>query len=124
LWTLIAVRNSPYSQIYPQRAVPTVPFSDLLKISAARTIAAAKRYAPEAVSTANKDLRSVQAEASRLGYRGFQYDARLALGEIAMKSKNVAGARSLFESLKRDARADGFTLFEQKATAALYSERK
>jgi len=95
-----------------------------VKISAARVIAAADGYAPAAVSTADKDLRSVLAEASRLGYRGFQYDSRLALGEIAMKSKSVTIGHSLLESLKRDAHSYGFDLFQQRASALLYSGQR
>jgi len=58
------------------------------------------------------------AEASKHGYLGSEYEIELALGEIEMKSGNIAAGRRRLDDLEKDARARGFLLVARKAAAA------
>jgi hypothetical protein len=81
-----------------------------VEIAVARIDPAANNYSAGAVSRATKVLKSALADASKFGFRGYQLEARLALGEITMKSNNVVAGRSLLESVRRDAHREGFGL--------------
>lgn len=52
-------------------------------------------------------LRAVQAEATKLGWRGYELEARLRLGEIEMRLHH-SGAREQLAQLDRDAQASGY----------------
>ncbi|HXJ95463.1 MAG TPA: tetratricopeptide repeat protein [Terriglobia bacterium] len=62
-----------------------------------------------------KWLKSALADASRLGYLGYQFEARLGLGEIQMKSGHAAEGRSQLASLAKEAHAKGFGLIAREA---------
>ncbi len=81
-------------------------------ITAARVRAAMGKPA-EAIQTLSTTL----AEATKYGFVKQQYEARLALGEIEMKSGAPAG-RARLAKLQKDATAKGFLLIARKATAA------
>ena len=83
------------------------------RIATARARAAMPRNAD-----ARKDLEGVLAEAARLGLSQYQFEARLALGEMEMKSKETATGRAHLAALERDATARGFLLIARKAHAA------
>ena len=58
-------------------------------------------------------------EATKANLLFFQYDARLALGELEIKSGKVAAGRARLTTLEKDARSKGFLLIARKAAAAL-----
>ena len=60
-------------------------------------------------------------EAHRLGALGEEFDARLALGEIEMKTGAANAGRAHLTQLHRDAQAKGYLLVARKADAALPS---
>jgi hypothetical protein len=60
-----------------------------------------------------RDLLSVQAQASSLGYRLLEFEAR-----VAFAGMNSSGnARATLEALEREARKEGFGLIARKAYA-------
>lgn len=70
---------------------------------------------------AKKTLLSVLNEAGKAGFVPYRFEARLALGEIEMKSSNTEG-RARLQVLQKDAKAKGFMLIARKASAALNLE--
>ena len=73
---------------------------------------------PLATEEARGELQSAIVMARRLGYFGFECEARLALGEIEMQARPSAG-RSDLEALARDTHARGFELISREATRLL-----
>jgi predicted negative regulator of RcsB-dependent stress response len=68
---------------------------------------------------AAKSLQSILAQQTQLGDVPLQFEARLALGEIEVKSGNSASGRSRLTALENDANAKGFVLIARKAHATL-----
>lgn len=64
---------------------------------------------------ARKSLANVLAEAMKHGFVGLQFEARLALGEIEMKSGETVAGRAHLKQLQKEATAKGFTLIARKA---------
>ena len=73
---------------------------------------------PANTKQAAKSLHSALAEATAAGFVNYQLEARLALGEIQMRSGDSAGTRTTLEVLQKDAAARGFSLIARKAAAA------
>jgi len=73
------------------------------------------RYASDDSVKATQELDSVLSEATQFGIVPEQLEARLALGEIEMKSGQVAAGRTRLEALKKDAAAKGFALIARNA---------
>ncbi len=67
---------------------------------------------------AKKSLKATLAEAKKYGSVGNQLEARLALGEIEMKSGESAAGRVHLKALEKDAAAMHFALIASKAAAA------
>jgi len=65
---------------------------------------------------ARKELEAVQSSARRLGYRLYEYQARLAIGEIEMWSGSAAAGTHL-AALEKDAREHGAGLVANQAQA-------
>ena len=63
-------------------------------------------------------LHDAVADASKAGFVGLQFDARLALGEAEVKAANFVEGRAELKRLERDARAKGFLLIARKAVTA------
>jgi tetratricopeptide (TPR) repeat protein/TolB-like protein len=74
--------------------------------------------APVDRAAAGRSLEATLAEATRLGFVPYQYQARLALAEIELKAGHSAAGRARLVALEKDARAKGFLLIAQKAAAA------
>ena len=74
---------------------------------------------PEAVRT----LENVRGDASRHGYAGFEFESRLNLGELELRSGKANAGRARLQQLQTDARNKGFLLIARKANAALNYER-
>jgi tetratricopeptide (TPR) repeat protein len=66
-----------------------------------------------------KYLESALADASRLGYLGYQLEARLALGEIAMKAGRLTEGHAALKALEGDAAAKGFGSIVNEAASIL-----
>jgi len=61
------------------------------------------------------NLATTLAEATRLGFVGFQFDTRLAIGEIEMKAGRVGTGRARLAALEKDATEKGFLLTAHNA---------
>jgi tetratricopeptide (TPR) repeat protein/TolB-like protein/tRNA A-37 threonylcarbamoyl transferase component Bud32 len=72
---------------------------------------------PLNATAAAKTLARSVIEAKKFGFVDYQFDARLALGEIEMQS-GTPGASAHLKQLQRDASAKGFVLIARKAAAA------
>ena len=83
------------------------------KIAAARAWTAMQQDAD-----ARRDLEEILAEATQLGLRKYQFEARLALGEIETKPNKTVVDRAHLAVLEKDATARGFLLIARKARAA------
>jgi serine/threonine protein kinase/tetratricopeptide (TPR) repeat protein/TolB-like protein len=85
----------------------------LVDITAAR-VRAASGHSAEAM----KKLVTVLAEATKTGFVGDQLEARLALGEIEMKSGKTSAGRARLAALEKEAAKKDFLLIARKAAAA------
>jgi hypothetical protein len=70
---------------------------------------------PANTKRAAKSLQLALAEATAAGFVNYQLEARLAQGEIKMRSGDSAGTRTTLELLQKDAAARGFNLIARKA---------
>ena len=98
----------------------------LAKTSQERHVIATVQIAQARVAAATgksedaaKSLEAVLADMTRLGLIAFQMEARLALGEIQIKSANTAAAgQETLRALEKDGTAKGFLLIAHRAHAA------
>jgi serine/threonine protein kinase/tetratricopeptide (TPR) repeat protein len=67
------------------------------------------------ITLAAKHLETVAAEAAKDGFLQEQFDSRLALGEIEMKSGKTAAGRARLAALENEATRAGFLLIARKA---------
>lgn len=74
----------------------------------------------EALTTARRELQTVAATATKLGYYGIQCEARLELSELEAKINPAAG-RAQLKSLAAEARSHGLELVARKAEKGLTS---
>jgi len=65
----------------------------------------------QAIST----LQGVLADAKKVGYIPYQFEARLVLGQVEMQSGKVVAGRSRLSALEKEARAKDFNLIATKA---------
>ena len=84
-----------------------------------RIAAARARTAMTRNADSKKILEGVLAEANLLGLRQYQFEARLALGEMEIKSSETAAGRARLQALEKDAASNGSLLIARKARAAL-----
>jgi hypothetical protein len=70
------------------------------------------------IGEAQKELEAMNASAHKFGYRLYEYQARLALGEIELSSGSAAASVHL-AALEKDARAHGALLVANQAHALL-----
>jgi eukaryotic-like serine/threonine-protein kinase len=68
-------------------------------------------------SAAFKELSAIVTKSRELGYQGIEFDARLALAEIEMKTGQLAAGRAHLSALEADAKAKGYNLVARKAAA-------
>jgi serine/threonine protein kinase/tetratricopeptide (TPR) repeat protein len=78
----------------------------------------ARIHATGRPTKATLSLETTIADAIKIGCIPCQFEARLALGEIEMKSGQVTAGRARLERLEKDARAKGFGLIARKAAVA------
>lgn len=79
-------------------------------------MARAQAVSKETVA-AEKVLKAALAKATRSGYIGYQFECRLALEEIELKSGKSPASRAHLEQLQREAHEKGFDLIARKAAA-------
>ena len=95
-----------------------IPVHFEVDIAVARTRAAAANHSrQDETAAAKRSLEAVLAKASRHGYLGYEFQSRLALGEIEMKSGKTTAGRARLQALERDAKAKGFLLIARRAAA-------
>jgi ATP/maltotriose-dependent transcriptional regulator MalT len=70
-------------------------------------------------ATARKILDEALSEATKANLLYFQYDARLALGELEIKSGKVAAAHRRLTTLEKEAEDRGFLLIAHRSATAL-----
>ncbi len=85
-----------------------------LRITEGRVAAASRQTA-----TAARTIEATRLEAVKAGLVGVELEARLALGELEMKSARSAAGRARLELLEKTASARGFGLIARRATAAM-----
>jgi ATP/maltotriose-dependent transcriptional regulator MalT len=85
----------------------------VLGITDARLSAEAGQWA-----AAIKAVEAIRRDAAKAGRVGVELEARLARGEIDMRSGNVAAGRARLEALQKDASARGFALVARKSARA------
>ncbi len=73
---------------------------------------------PEEQGLARKSINAILAEATRRGYKEYEFEARLTLGEIEMKSNHAEAGRRMLAALEKEARSKGFALIAAKAATA------
>ena len=66
-----------------------------------------------------KYLKSALEDSKRLGYLGHEFEARMALGEIEMKSGQTEQGRARLAAVEKGARANGFSLIARQAERAM-----
>ena len=74
------------------------------------------------MAAATERLEAVHREALKIGAVGLEFDARLALGEIDLRSGRSASGRARLAALERDARAKGFGFVATRAGAAVRTQ--
>jgi len=64
---------------------------------------------------ATKRLKAIAVDAATSGFLLGQFESRLALGEIEMKSGQIAAGRTRLAALEKEASEKGFILIARKA---------
>jgi serine/threonine-protein kinase len=77
------------------------------------------RAAMGKAADAKQELESTLEQTRKYGFVPEQFEARLALGEIQMKSGESAAGRAILAALEKDAKAKGFLLIAHKAASAI-----
>ncbi len=88
-----------------------------IEITAARVLAASGKA--EDIAKAIKSLKSVVIEVTKAGLVYQEFEARLAIGEIEMRSGDILRGRADLVALQKDADAKGFGLISAKARKLL-----
>ena len=89
-----------------------------LRVAIESAVLHAGSGAPADISEARKSIQSALADATKENLTGIQLEARLALGEVEMKSDKRAAGRVHLVALQQDAKSKGFLLIARKAAAA------
>jgi hypothetical protein len=69
------------------------------------------------IAEASRELEGVLKDASEMKLTGYEFEARLAQGEIALSGGKTSAGRSQLQSLTTEAKAKGFRLIARKAAA-------
>jgi tetratricopeptide (TPR) repeat protein len=104
--------SSRATSVIPQSAA--YPYRFLVDIASARV-----RTATGEGREAEKTVQGVIEIARRYGYLGYEFEGRLALGEIESKSGKRAAGVAVLKDLQRDAGLKGFSLIAREAHDAV-----
>ena len=96
--------------------LPKVEFLQM-RLSSATTVARAGALIGKRAEAA-RSLEALLTEASHIGVVPAQWEIRLALGEIEVKSGETAKGRARLTALRAEAAAKGYGLIARKAEAA------
>jgi eukaryotic-like serine/threonine-protein kinase len=94
---------------------PSLRFSAIIQRARVEAAGSHREAVP---AVAFEELRSTIAAVKKLGYYNLETEARLALGELQLKSNSPAGRLTLTE-LAEEAQGRGFALIARRAQAAL-----
>jgi tetratricopeptide (TPR) repeat protein len=83
-------------------------------LAAARVMAASRQTAQS-----RKQAQSVLAEAGRMGYRPYEFEARLLIAELDLASSRSSVGEASLTRLARDATSSGFLLIAKRASNSL-----
>ena len=89
-----------------------------LRVAIESALLRASSGVPADISEAKKSIQSALADATRQNLTGIQLEARLAQGEVEMKSGDRTNGRAHLAFLQKDATSKGFLLIARKAAAA------
>jgi serine/threonine protein kinase/tetratricopeptide (TPR) repeat protein len=117
---LLAQSKLPESKISDDRASALAHQTSDLNSHFAAAIASALVMAAEGrVPDAIRGLETVRLDASRRGFVWWDFESRLHLGEIELRSGKLVVARVRLQQLQSDAHQKGFLLIARKAATAL-----
>jgi tetratricopeptide (TPR) repeat protein len=71
---------------------------------------------PEEQRAARESIKAMVAETTRGGFIGYEFEARLTLGEAEMKSNQGEAGRRTLATLEKEARNKGFAFIEARAS--------
>jgi ATP/maltotriose-dependent transcriptional regulator MalT len=71
-----------------------------------------------AASATRQELTAILTKSRELGFAGVEFDARLALAELEMKTGQATAGRVHLAAVEAEAKAKGYNLVARKATAA------
>ena len=106
----------------PAKQLPNFRLAQQLSIFTQRLRAASGK--PDDIAQATKKLQAVLTEATQHGDVRDQFEARLALGEIEIKSGDKAAGRAQLAALEKDTKAKGFALIARLAASAMTRGRR
>ena len=86
-----------------------------LKLALAAASVLASSGGPVQQATARRDLETALKDARRYGFEGYQLEARLAVGQMEMKSNRAEAGRTSLLALEKDARQLGFLGIAKRA---------
>lgn len=89
-----------------------------LRIAIEFALLRANSGSPSDISEAKKSIQAALADATKQNLTGIQLEARLAMGELEMKSGDRANGRAHLAALQKDAATKGFLLIARKSAAA------
>jgi tetratricopeptide (TPR) repeat protein/TolB-like protein len=100
------------------KAAPIAAKSQNLSVQLAFAIAMARADAASPkIGAAKTIFKEALVKATRSSYLGDQFESRLALEELELKSVKSAGSRARLEQLQKEAKEKGFNLIANKAAA-------
>lgn len=109
-------RDDAYKEL--NKTAPIAAKSQNLSVQLAFAITKARaRTASHDVGAARTILREALAKATKSNYVGYQFECRLALEEIELKSGKPAASRGRLEQLQKEAKNKGFDLIVGKSAA-------
>lgn len=114
-WRDLYLRKASETEHSRQSDVPWDKSQDRTVCFSVRIAFARVRAALGKPAEARTILKATLAEAMKCGFVNYQLDARLALGEIEMKSGKTSAGHGRLAILEKDATARGFLLIARKA---------
>ncbi len=100
------------------KTAPLAARSQNLSVQLAFAVARARaEAASQEMGAAKTILKEALAKATRSGYLGYEFETRLALEELDLKSGKSPASRPRLEQVQKEAKEKGFDLVARKAAA-------